>query len=443
MDIGTSSVKAVLYTDKGNIVKSAHGVFAYSKKADEIVELLPDEYIKVCLHVINELAAEVSGQVAGICASSASGNLLLLDKENRPLTNIISWQDSRVKGEAEEILGDLAPEKIYDEVGWPMQYTSFPLAQMAYLKKHHEKLIESAGTVCMSTEYLYFILTGKWGISTSAGTPFFFINQTTGEYIPELMERFGLTKEQFLPVKAAGEVLGGVREEVAQAAGVLQGTPVVLGTFDHPSAARGVGVLEEGQLLLSCGTSWVAFFPVKDRQKAASAQMLIDPFLAPKGGCWGAMVSVASVSERIWMYVSRYIDSGKDAFRILSGLAKESEPGAGGLVICPVEDPCDEKILCYPKKHIARAIMEGTIRLLQEKLEGLAEKGISAYRGIMVGGPSEDPYWIELMQEMCDIRLKVVHGKFAGAVGAAVLAGIGADVFESEKQAWESAGETE
>lgn len=437
MDMGTSSVKAILMTEDGKVQKVARGAFEYTRLSNGGVEISADDYAKVCIDVIKTLADAANGDVKAICASSASGNLLVLDKENKPLTGIINWQDKRVGEEAKEIFGDMDTDAFYKQIGWPFGFKAFPLAQMCYIKKHNPEIIEKLGKVCMSTEYLYFLLTGKWGISTSAGTPFFFIDQQKAEYIPELLDTFGVSEDMFPPVMDAAKTLGGILPEMADATGLKADTPVVLGTFDHPSAARGVGVLNEGEVLLSCGTSWVAFFPIEKREKVADARMLIDPFLAPKGGCWGGMASVASISERIWLYVSHYIDDGKTAFNMLSSLARECEAGAGGLSINLREEPDDDRILKYTKNQIARAIMEGTVNLLKEKLDTLKEKGISATSGIMVGGPSEDPFWIELIEKMCNIKLKVIHGQYAGAVGAAAMAGIGAGIYESEEKAFE------
>ena len=435
LDIGTSSVKGVLMTTEGRIACNAKEVFAYHRLESGEVELDADAYLAACFHAIKALAnAAAPGAIKGICASSASGNLLLLDRENKPMTSIISWQDKRVTEEAREILGEMDDEAFYRLIGWPFRYKAFPLAQLCYMKKHNPESLENCGMVAMSTEYLYYTLTEEWGISPSAGTTYFLIDQQKGEYVKPLLDKFGLSEEQFPLILPCGSVLGTVKGDVATRCGLPEGTPVVLGSFDHPSAARGVGVLKEGQMLLSCGTSWVAFFPIADREKGANAGMLIDPFLSPNG-CYGVMTSVASLSERIQLYVNRYIDDSKEAFQKLSALAKQSVVGANGLCINPQDEPDDEKILPFSKEHIARAIMEGTVRLLKERLDGLAEKGISASEAIMVGGPSEDPYWITLIEEMCGITVDVQHGSYAGAVGAAVIAGIGVGTYKDEEDA--------
>lgn len=424
-------------TTEGQVVHSARASFDYIHLDNGGVELGVEEYLASCYLALKELAGRATdGSIKGICASSASGNLLLLDKENKPITNIISWQDKRVDEEAREMLSELNADAFYRQIGWPFGYKTFPLAHLCYIKKHQPSLIDSCGMVAMSTEYLVYALTGKWGISTSAGTTYYLIDQQKGRYMDWLLEKIGICEDMLPPILPCGTIVGEVQKEVEGLCGIPAGTPVTLGSFDHPSAARGVGVLKEGELLLSCGTSWVAFFPIEDREKGEKARTLIDPFLSPKG-CYGVMSSIASLSGRLKLYVNRYIDQSDKAFQKLSELAKKSAPGANGLCVNPLEEPDDAKILAFSKEDIARAIMEGTVNLLKARLDMLAEKEIAATSAVMVGGPSEDPYWIELIQTICGIDVRVVHGQFAGAVGAAIIAGVGVGEYESESAAHE------
>ena len=435
LDIGTSSVKGVLMTTEGDIIKTARGEFQYTALSNGGLEIEAENFVQICFSTIKELVAASDGKIEGICASSASGNLVIVDQNGKPSTPIYNWQDKRVTTEAKEVLGEIDLDSFYKKVGWAFSYRAFPLALACYIKKHEPEIIQNAGMVTMSTEYLYYRLTGKWGISTSAGTPFYFIDQTKGTYIPEVMDALGITENQLPPIMSYGSILGGVLPELEELSGLPVGTPVILGCFDHPSAARGVGVLKEGEVLLSCGTSWVGFAPVKDRTKAANARVLIDPFLAPQGGPWGAMVSVASISERIWLYVSRYIDDSAQAYQILSELAAKCESGAGGLSICIKDEPDDARLIEYSKEQIARAIMESAVRLLQEQLERIKFLGIDLHTAFMVGGPSSDPVWHQIISEICGISVRVSHGVNAGAVGAARLAGIGVGLYQDEMEA--------
>ena len=435
LDIGTSAVKGVLMTEDGIVSHTASSPFVYTQLENGGVEIEAEKFTESCFSAIKTLANGADGEICGICASSASGNLLILDKENKPITQVFNWQDKRVTTESEEILGSIDKDALYRKIGWGFSGKGFPLALLCYVKKHFPEKIESCGKVCMSTEYLYYILTGRWGISSSAGTPFYLIDQNRRAYIPELLSAIGITEENLPPIMPCGSKLGGVTKEASEICGLPLGTPVVLGSFDHPSAARGVGVFNEGEMLLSCGTSWVGFFPVNDRKKAADAKILIDPFLSEKGGAWGTMVSVASLSGYIDLYIKRYIDDSENRFDILTELARKSSLGANGLSICLTDDPDDKKISSYDKSDIARAIVEGAVILLKKKLDILADTGISPKTAVMVGGPSKNPLYLEIIEEICGIKVKVCHGVNAGAVGAAMLAGIGAGLYKDEKEA--------
>ena len=434
LDIGTSSVKGVLLTTEGNVVASVRSPFTYIGHG-AILEITPDEYLNACYLAIKSLAEKSEGEIKAVCASSASGNLLLLDKDGKPMTNIINWQDQRVTNEPEAVLGDLDDDMIYQTVGWGFTHNSFPLAQLCYIRKNTPQLLDACATVCMSTEYLYYTLTGKWGISPSSGTPFYLIDQEKGVYANEILSVLGISVEKLPPIYPCGHVLGYVQENAEKVCGLRFGTPIVLGSFDHPSAARGVGALKEGQMLLSCGTSWVAFYPIQSRQKALSAKMLVDPFLSAANGPYAGMISVASLSEKLQNCISRLLPQSDAPFALLSSLAAQSKPGAGGLKIDPTTPPEPFEIASYSDTDVARAIMEGTVNLLKDRMDNLAAYGISATSAVMVGGPSEDPMWCKLIEEICGVSVKVIHGSSAGAVGAAMIAGIGAGIYANEEDA--------
>ncbi|MDP4133391.1 MAG: FGGY family carbohydrate kinase [Bacillota bacterium] len=437
IDIGTSSVKGILMSEDGIDRKTAREEFHYDYPKKGWVEITAESYLDTCFRLIRKLAEQLpeNSEIIGISEASASGNLLLLDSENKPLTPIFNWQDERVSDEAKRVLDiDFDREGYYNITGWPLGDT-FPLAQLCRIKYHEPELLERAKKVCMSTEYLNFMLTGKWGVGTSAGTPFYLIDQQKGVYYKPVLDTLGIDKDKLPPVMKTGTTVGTVTKKAAELTLLAEGTPVVLGTFDHPSAARGSGVFDEGQMLLSCGTSWVGFLPVKDRKKIIKNKLLADPFLSPDG-CWGAMFSLPSVSSKLEKYIIKYISDGDGMYRELEKMAAKSSPGAGGLRINPYEDDDEEKINKYQKCDIARAIMESVGYLMKEKLDALSKNNITAKSAIMAGGPTENPVWVSSIEQILGIPVKVIDGAYAGAIGAASVAGIGTGIYRNEAEAF-------
>ncbi len=426
LDIGTSSVKGILVSADGSERFTGRVPFTYTTRPDGSVEISSDDYLTACYSLLRRLAEQLpaGAEIAAVSAASASGNPLLLDGDMNPLTPIVNWQDLRVTDEVTKVLGDdFDTDAYYRSTGWAFDGKTFPLAILSWYKCHHPALLAGCAKVVMSTEYLNYKLTGKWGIGTSVGTPFYLIDQVTGTYNTAILDRLGIPEEKLPPVMKTGSVLGTVTAEAAEECGLPAGTPIIVGTFDHPSAARGVGVVKEGQLLLSCGTSWVGFYPITLREKAVGAKMLVDPFLSEIGGPWAGMVSLCALGGPLETFTKAYVDDGDRWYKSLVDYAAQSERGAGGLTINLLAAPDDEEIKKHEKKHIARAIMENVIGMLSNNMKAIASAGVTCEEAIMVGGPSENPLWAELITLETGIQVRVMHGSYAGAVGAAVLAG--------------------
>ena len=440
LDIGTSSIKGALVDASGKRPPVTFRVpFRYETDETGKVEISAESYLNCAYTALRSLFSSLpeNGTLAGICAGSASGNALFLDSDHRAMTPIFNWQDTQTKAEeSDAVLGaDFDLDAYYRSTGWGYDKRTFPLAVLCRYAVRNPAILREAGYFCMSTEYLYYNLTGSWGISTSAGTPFYLIDQKTASYRNDILERFGLLLEQLPPVVPIGSVIGIVTEEASSLCGIPAGVPVIAGAFDHPSAARGVGVLKPGQMLLSCGTSWVGFYPIAERELVEQNHMLIDPFLSEKGGPWAGMVSLASVSARIEEYIRSSVANEGNIYKQFESYAKQSKRGAGGLKITFSEEDDLNYIRSFGKPEIARAIMEGVVGKLALDFERLSRGGVSASDAVMVGGPTECPFWTTVIEELTGIRVGIRNGAYAGAIGSSFLAGIGVGLWENEAHA--------
>jgi sugar (pentulose or hexulose) kinase len=302
----------------------------------------------------------------------------------------------------------------------------------------------------MNNDYLGFRLTGRWAMDISTATTFYLQDQLARRWHRPYLELVGIGEEQLSPLADSGTVLGGLTPETAAATGLSTDTLVVLGAFDHPCAARGTGTLAEGELLLSCGTSWVDYYPLRDRSLGVAQGLLVDPFLAPKGP-WGCMAALTAVG----MIIDKYIDSTvlrskverSRKYEIFNTAAQQAPPGAGGLCLDLYRD--NKSFLGeigtataagHGREQVARALMEAAAFELKIQTDRLAAAGIAARRITMVGGPTESPIWPGIVAQTAGLPLRLVNGQTAGSVGAAVLAAIGCGLFADEREAFASMG---
>jgi sugar (pentulose or hexulose) kinase len=312
--------------------------------------------------------------------------------------------------------------------GWP-GVTTFPLAHLAWLRENRPELYQSAGHCGMDTDWLLHRLTGQWRMDHSTATTWHLQEQVSGTYYAPFLERLGLREDQLSPLVDSGVPVGPLTAEAARDTGLSPRTLVVTGCFDHPAAARAIGVLAPGELMLSCGTSWVGFTPELDRRRLLDAQLLCDPFLSARGGPWGGMFSVPYIGRTIEWYVDHVIAPGtRDKWEIFNACAAEAPPGAGGLRL-DLRDPPHP--LQAGRAEVSRAVMEGAAGLLRENMQALAPHGFHFTRAVMVGGPAESPLWPGIVAEITGLEVSV-GGRSAGARGAALLAGLGASQDRSQ-----------
>ncbi len=418
LDLGTSVTKGVLMRDDGTVLLAAERPATYSRPAPNQVETDAHHYWLEITAVIRELAADAPAPVRALAFAAASGNTLLADEQGEPLTPIINWMDTRCVGCHPAALHGLEAKDVRQVVGWPC-VDIFPLAHLAWLRENRPQIWSRAAHLCMSTDWLLHRLTGNWLMDYSTATTFHLQDQERRRWHQPYLERLDVSTRQLSRLVPSGTVAGPLTPAAAAATGLTTATLAVAGCFDHPAAARAVGVTTPGQLLLSCGTSWVGFFPDHNRQRIVDAELLCDPFLSAEGGPWGAMFSVPTIGPTIDWYVDNLIAPGEpERLRIFDELAATAKPGANGLVVDVQAPP---RRLDGDRASIARAVMEGAARALDGHLRRLRERGQAFTRAVQVGGPSKSPIWPRIIEEITGLTI-AVGTAHAGARGAAMLA---------------------
>ncbi len=421
LDLGTSAIKGVLTDARGAVLAEAGAATRLLHPHPGWVEVEPEPHYRNVCRVIRELAAAAPGEVDALAMAGAAGNTLLTDAQGAPRTKIINWMDRRAELDPPAALAGLTAAEVAQVVGWPC-LSSFPLAHLAWLHEHCSDEFQQAGHYGMDADWLLFHLTGRWQLDHSTATTGHLQDQVSGTYHAPFLARLGLASEKLAALVPSGRVVGPLCAPGLHDTGLSPSTRVVTGCFDHPAAARAMGVLSPGQLLLSCGTSWVGFTPCAERAAILAAGMLCDPFLASEGGPWGGIFSVPHIGPAIDWYVEHLIAPGeRDRLRVFDESAAAAAPGAGGLTIDLTQPP---QRVSATRPNLSRAVMEGAARLLSAEIEALRVHGFRYRQAVMVGGPARSPIWPGIVAEITGLDV-TVGSRSAGAQGAALLAGIG------------------
>ncbi len=426
LDFGTSSIKGMVLSENEEVIVKDGISIDYGTETNPdgttYISLDPlmvyDRMCELIHRFLEKLPADC--KVTAMSFAQASGNTLLCNRCGAPIMKAYSWLNPSFIAEATPILGTIDKEASRALSGWGYS-GSFPLGHLSHIKTHNPELFAKAAKVCMVGEYINHRLCGEWGIDRSTGTPFFLIEQTTGKYHKEYLDAFGITEKMLPKVMNTGDVLGKITAKAAKETGLDEGTEIILGSFDSPAAARGNDVVKEGQLMISCGTSWVAVFPVADREKLLKFKALVDPFQEHVGGPWIGLLSLAKTSLYVDEIVKKYISDTEERPYLYDAAAEAANPGADGLKINPLTDS-EKDFSGWSKENIARATMEGTVYALKNLLKPLEDDGIKFTSAVMAGGPSNSKIWTKITSEILGIPVTAKYKAFSGAAGAAKIA---------------------
>ena len=385
LDLGTGAIKGVCFNPEKGVLKKISERVEFNHPFENHAELDPGTYTAQVIDIINSLAEGSNEEIYGISFAAASGNTLLCTPDGTPRTPIISWLDKR--------LNDwLPPEEwqIRQTTGWK-RIPTFPLMHLEYFRRTAPELLKSS-KIAMNNDFLTWQLCGNHLLDASNAAPFYLWDQQKSEYVTYL-DHYGIVAEQLPGVVPCGTVAGTLKTEF-QRGNLTANTRIVAGSFDHPAGARAVGVLEPGSMLLSCGTSWVGFYPCAERNMIPDDE-LCDSFQSGSGGCWGAMFSIPAVGVEIEDFIcSRF---GRECDRY----EKFNDEALAG------DTP-------------SRALMYKIIDRFKERFE--QHPGVS--RVVISGGPSEGRGWLKYLKECLGITIEVSpYHSYTGAVGAAQIAG--------------------
>src|SRR5215813_12050830 len=144
VDIGTSGTKAIAMTTDGKIIGNAYASYISLPGPAGHHEQDPDLLFKAVLQCLKEVIQQTSasGKPLGIGFSSAMHGLIAVDKQGKPLTNMISWADLRSIEYARSLKNSETGKSIYKQTGTPI-HPMTPLCKLMWMKDHQPTIFNT------------------------------------------------------------------------------------------------------------------------------------------------------------------------------------------------------------------------------------------------------------------------------------------------------------
>ncbi|MGO1850850.1 MAG: FGGY-family carbohydrate kinase [Microbacterium sp.] len=250
LDIGTTSSKAVVFTNAGEPVAigRADTEWTRSTAGTEITaEQLRDAAFLALSRAVD---ASPPGRIAGVGIASIAESGVLLDDGGRSIAPVIAWHDRRDGEELEQLTRTIDPVRFRSTTGLPLRQ-QWSLTKNRWIARHVPRA--AAATMRLNVaEWVAFALGARPSTEPSLASRTGWFDIHTGSWWDEGMEFARVSADTLPELEPCGTDLGCITADVHPR---LLGAHITIAGHDHQAAAVGFGAYNPGDVLDSCGTA--------------------------------------------------------------------------------------------------------------------------------------------------------------------------------------------
>ncbi len=456
IDLGTSGTKTVLFNEGGEAVASATVEYPLYQPHNGWAEQAPEDWWNAAVVTLGKVVKDSGVNPEDIAALGISGQmhgLVMLDEKGDVLRPAILWCDQRTGVECAEITEIVGAKRLIEITANPA-LTGFTAGKIRWVQKHEPENYRKCRHILLPKDYLRYKLTGDFATEVSDASGMQLLDVPKRGWSDEVLDRLGIEKSYLGKVYESPEVTGRISKAVAAMTGLSEKTLVVGGAGDNAAAAVGTGVVADGRAFTTIGTSGVVF--------AHTDKLAIDPlgrvhtFCCAVPGAWHVMgVTQAAGLSLKWFrdnFCHAEIDSAAgmdtDPYELMNQEAALSPIGANRLFYLPylmgertphLDPDCRGVFFglsaMHQKRDLIRAVMEGVTFSLRDCLNVLGEMGVQPAQMLATGGGGRSRLWRQMLADNYGCPVSTTQSKEGPALGVAILAGVGAGIYPSVREA--------
>jgi len=443
LDVSTTGAKALLINEKGGVVSSATAPLTLSAPHPLWSEQDPrDWWIGIAKSIRQALAqAGVSGSaVTAIGLTGQMHGLVLLDAQGEVLRPAILWNDQRTGAQCDEIRSRLGKQRLIQITGNDA-LTGFTAPKILWVQQNEPEIYARARHILLPKDYIRYQLTGDYAMDKADGSGTILFDLKNRNWSTEVLAALEIPANWLPPTFEGPAVTGYVSAPAAAETGLAQGIPVVGGGGDQAAQAVGVGAVQPGIIALTLGTSGVVF--------ASTESPLIEPEGRLHAFChavpdrWHFMGVMLSAAGSLQWYRDTLAPGVN--FDTLVNEAGDIKAGSEGLLFLPYltgeRTPYPDPLVRaawvgltvrHTRAHMTRAVLEGVAFGIKDSFRLILQAGLGSIEQVRIsGGGAKSELWRQIMADVLGVELVTVNTTEGAAYGAALLAGVGADVYEN------------
>ncbi len=454
IDIGTSGTKSLLIDETGKIFAESAAEYPVHIPKPMWSEQDPEDWWLATVKTVQGVMKKSKVKPAEVKAIGLSGQMhgsVFLDAKKKVIRRALLWNDQRTAAECDEITSRAGGRtKLIEMVANPA-LTGFTAPKLLWLRNKEPKNFDRLKHLLLPKDDVRRRLTGELATEVSDASGMLLLDVVKRRWSKELLTKLDIDEGILAKVYESEQVTGTLLPDVAKLLGLTTACKVVGGAGDCAAGAVGNGIVKQGILTTSLGTSGVVFVH-SDRPEYDAAGRL-HTFCHAVHGKWHMMGVTLSAAGSLQWFVSQICKElaskrGGDPYAVINSEAAAVSAGSQGLFFLPYlagertphADPkargCFVGLTnAHTRGHMARSVMEGVAMSLRESLEIIRGLDIPVKEIRASGGGAKSDLWKQILADVFGQATCTINAEQGPAFGVALLAAVGDGAYKNVEEA--------
>lgn len=449
LDVGTTRTKATLFDIDGTVVATAYREYPLLAFSDGGIEQRAQDWWSALVDTIKEVSSTIrqKDDIRALSISTQGGSCVLTDKDGNALANVQSWMDARPAAFLDKMDG--ISSYFRSAIGRNLSGMQMLAPRALWYQEKEPDLWKRAERFLTTADYLNLRLTGNAVTDQTNAAATFLYNMEQKGWDHRILEYCNIKPSMMSDVIRSGERVGNLKKNVADELDLSEKTIVASGAQDQYASAVGAGAMNDGDVILGTGTSWVVL-AISDHLEADSyigySPHAID-------GKYGIMKSLSTGGIGMeWFKRNFFSDSAeantKETFKQIDAEAQKRLTNSPDLFFFPYFNgqtfphyKPDTRAsfmgvsLHHDKYDLGLAIMEGVVFDAALILKEFRRRKYATDRVKFIGGASKSHLWTSILQNVIGLPIEVFRQLEVGCAGAAAFAAVAAGMSSSIRDA--------
>lgn len=438
IDIGTTSTKAVLYNQTGNVLQQAAQEYPLYTPNINVAEQDPEEIYQAVITVIRQITNQ-HNDLMFVSFSSAMHSLIAIDDKDEAITPCIIWADNRSKAWATDILQHHDGLNLYQRTGTPIHPMS-PLCKISWLRHEQPDIFLKADKFIGIKEFVFKRFFNQYVVDHSIASATGLMNLKNLDWDQQALTVAGIEKDNLSTLVPTTAVFTQLKQQVANQLNLDCNTPFIIGASDGVLSNLGVDAIGSGDIAVTIGTSGAVRTtltePRTDSAGRTFCYALTEHHWVVGGPVNNGGVVLQWIKDQLCTSeVAEAKRTATDPYDLIMQLAESVAPGSNGLIFHPfltgerapswnpdVRGSYFGLTLAHKRAHLIRAALEGVILNLFTVYQALTE--MMETKATMIratGGFARSPLWRQMLADIFAVEVTVPESHESSCLGACIL----------------------